>query len=96
MSVEQKIVSTQFIHNYFPFSKYTDLFILILRHDVKIYVLRSDIQSVKYAKIRASSGLYFPIYDSVLVRENKNMILFIYKENTDRRKPTFQHISRSD
>ena len=52
---------------------------------MKIYVLRSDIQSVKYAKIRASSDLYFPIYGSVLVRENKNMILFIYKENTDRR-----------
>ena len=43
----------------------------------KIYVLRSDIHSVKYAEIRVSSDLYFPIYDFVLVRENKNMILFI-------------------
>ena len=43
----------------------------------KIYVLRSDIHSIKYAKIRSSSDQYFPIYNSVLIRENKNMILFI-------------------
>ena len=35
----------------------------------KIYVLRSDIHSVKYAKIRASSDLYFPVYDSVPMRK---------------------------
>ena len=46
----------------------------------KMCVLRWDIHSVKYAKIRASADLYFPIYDSILVRENKNMILFIYRK----------------
>ena len=46
----------------------------------KIYVLRSDVHSVKYAKIRDSSDLYFPTYDSVFIRENKNMILFIYRK----------------
>ena len=46
----------------------------------KMYVLRSDIHSVKYAKIRVSADLYFPINDSALVRENKNMILFIYRK----------------
>ena len=46
----------------------------------KIYILRSDIHSVKYAKICASSDLYFPIYDSVLILENKNMIIFIYRK----------------
>ena len=40
----------------------------------------SDIHSVKYAKIRASSDLYFLIYDSVHIPENKNMILFIYRK----------------
>ena len=39
----------------------------------------SDIHRVKYDKIRASSDLYFPIHDSVLIRENKNMIL-LYTE----------------
>ena len=46
----------------------------------KIYVLRSDVHSVKYAKIRDSSDLYFPTYDSVFIRGNKNMILFIYRK----------------
>ena len=48
----------------------------------KIYVLRLDIPSVKYAKIRASSGPYFPVYDSGDMdtgkRGNMDTILFIY------------------
>ena len=62
----------------------------------KVYVLRSDIHSVKYAKIRASSDLYFPIYDSVLIRENKNMILFIYRKTQIGESQHFRHILRSD
>ena len=46
----------------------------------KIYVLSSDTHCVKYVKIHASSDLYFPAYDSVLIQENKDMILFIYKK----------------
>ena len=55
----------------------------------KIYVLRWDIHSVKYAKIRPSSDLYFPIYDSVLIRENSNMILFIYRKTQARESQHF-------
>lgn len=48
----------------------------------KIYVLRLDIPSVKYAKIRASFGPYFPVYDSGNMdtgkRGNMDTILFIY------------------
>ena len=46
----------------------------------KIYVLSSDIHIVQEAKTRASSDLDFPIYDSALIRENKNMILFICRK----------------
>ena len=46
----------------------------------KKYVVRSDIHSVKYAKIRASSDLYFAIYDSALILENKNLTLFICRK----------------
>ena len=46
----------------------------------KTYVLRSDIYSVKYAKISVSSDLYFPFYDPVLIQENMNMILFMYRK----------------
>ena len=44
----------------------------------KIYVLHSDIHCVKYAKTRASSDLYFPVKDSVHMRENTDTIMPIY------------------
>ena len=50
-----------------------------------MYALRSDIHCVKYAKTRAFSDPYFPVYDSVHMREN-----------TDQRKPAFRHSARSD
>ena len=59
----------------------TDFVILMLTHDVEnIYVLRSDIHRVKYAKTRASSDAYFPVYDSVFMLKNTNTIL-----STDRK-----------
>ena len=50
-----------------------------------MYVLRSDIHCVKYAETRTSSDPHFPVYDSVHTREN-----------TDLKKPAFQHSVRSD
>ena len=50
-----------------------------------MYVLRSDIHCVKYAETRTSSNSYFPVYDSVYTREN-----------TDPKKPAFQHSVRGD
>ena len=35
---------------------------------------------MKYNKIRTSSDPYFPIYDSVRIRENTDTILSIYRK----------------
>ena len=45
----------------------TDFVFLISRHDVKN--ICSNIHCVKYVKTRATSGAYFPVYDSALIRE---------------------------
>ena len=39
-----------------------------------MHVLRSNIHCIKYAKTRASSDPYFPVYVSVLIMENADMI----------------------
>ena len=43
-----------------------------------MYVLRSDINCVKYAKTRPPSDPYFSVYNSVHMRENTDTILSIY------------------
>ena len=56
----------------------------------KMYVLRSDIRCVKYAKTRASSDLYFPVYNSVHMRENTDTILSLHGKIQIRKCPHFR------